>query len=243
MSHGKKSKRKKHQQSTGHERTEGDAKLSHPPDHVNVSGKIEANLPPQLVEKYDAASKNENGWNRKQFVVSVVTAIIVFVYTTVAGWQGCLSRQQVKISQEVFDAVNRPYVGLAGNTPERNDAAKTLSIKFPIKNFGSTIPATNVLVGWKPTLDGQNLNVVYDTPPKPGILMPGEFTLLSGSIDVEHFDDVMVRHQRFDIEVAVTYSGPGDKTYEYCVKLEYLPKVNGFTVISTSGCTIKLGVR
>src|SRR6266481_8651278 len=100
MSHGKKSKRKKQKHPTGHEHSEGGAKLNNKPEHVNVSGKIETDFPQNLIEKYDTAGKKEDGWNRKQFFVSLATAIIVFAYTTVAAYQGCMSKRQVGIAQD-----------------------------------------------------------------------------------------------------------------------------------------------
>jgi hypothetical protein len=166
-----------------------------------------------------------------------LTLAAVVVYAGLTFWQVWLTRQAVDIARNTFDTVNRPYVGIAGNTPIIDSKAKKMAIRFPIKNFG-TVPATDFLAGWKPTLNGKELIVRYDESQQPGILMPGEFTLLSGGIGVEHFDDVMVRLQPFDLEVVATYNGPGNHKYKYCAKLHYLPQVNGFSVISVSGCTL-----
>jgi hypothetical protein len=106
MSHGKKSKRKKHKHPTRREHSKGDAKLNNKPDHVHVSGKIETDLPQKLIEKYDTASNKENGWNRKQFVLSIVTAILIFAYTTVAAWQGCSSEKAANAAKHSVEVAN-----------------------------------------------------------------------------------------------------------------------------------------
>jgi hypothetical protein len=241
MSHGKKSKRKKHKHPAGHKHPEGAAKLNTKPDHVNVTGKIETDFPPNLVEKYDSASKKENGWNRKQFFVSLATAIIVFAYTTIAAWQGCLSKKQVEIAQRTFDAVNRPYVGTWNPIAGRDDKQRILTINFHLKNFGS-IPATDFLADWRVRVNGQLGPLNYGVEQGPGILFPGAETTMVGDVRNEVFDAVTSGKQSLDIEIVAEYSGPSGP-YEYCVKEHYLSNVNSFSPTATSGCTFKPGKR
>jgi hypothetical protein len=147
MSHGKKSKRKKKKHPTGHEHPEGDAKLNNKPEHVNISGKIEADFPPNLIEKYDTASNKENGWNRKQFVVSLVTAILIFVYTTVAAWQGCSSKRAAVAA-----------------TSAANTAEKTLksSIRAAWLEQRAWVNLSSVPADvWNALKDGQPINVPF----------------------------------------------------------------------------------
>jgi hypothetical protein len=121
MSHGKKSKRKKKKQPIGHEHSEGGAKLNNKAERINVSGKIEADFPPKLIEKYDTASNKENGWNQKQFFVSIITAILIFAYTTVAAWQGCSSQKAAdaaktaaNVAKQQLELSTRPWVQVKG---------------------------------------------------------------------------------------------------------------------------------
>src|SRR5258706_5548045 len=121
MSHGKKSKHKKRKQPTGHEHPEGNAKLNNKPEHVNVTGKIEADFPPKLIEKYDTASSKENGWNQKQFIISIITAVLIFAYTTVAAWQGCSSQKAAdaaktaaNVAKQQLELSTRPWVQVKG---------------------------------------------------------------------------------------------------------------------------------
>jgi hypothetical protein len=103
MSHGKKPKHKKKRKPSGYEHSERGTKLNKQPHDVNVGGKSEVDLLQKLIEKYDAASNRESGWNGKQFVVSIITAILVFGYTTVAAWQGCSSEKAAIAAKEAAD--------------------------------------------------------------------------------------------------------------------------------------------
>ena len=110
----KKSKSQKRQHPTGYKNPEGGNKLNQKPGSAIVSGKVEAGFPPNLAEKHEAANHEQDSWNRKKFRVELATAILLLIYTTIAAWQGCLSRNLVITANKTFEAANRPYVGLDG---------------------------------------------------------------------------------------------------------------------------------
>src|ERR1700686_316081 len=104
MSHGKKSKRKKHKHRPGHENPKGGDKLDSKSDRVIVSGKIEANFSPNLVEKYDLAGYKQESWDRKKFKAEIVTIVLLFAYTTVAFWQGLSNNRAAKAAKLAAEA-------------------------------------------------------------------------------------------------------------------------------------------
>jgi hypothetical protein len=152
-SRGKKAKRKKHKQPAAYEERGGDKKLNDKPHHINVGGKIEADFPPKLVDKYEAANTEQSAWNRKNFIAQIITITVVLIYTTIAFWQGCSANDSAKAAKTSGDlakaaliADKRPWLG-----PERKpDVTLTNTEKgvqvetsLPIKVTGAP-PALNV---------------------------------------------------------------------------------------------------
>jgi hypothetical protein len=129
MSHGKKPKRKKKKHPTGHKNPEGEKKLDDKPSHVNVGGKIEVDFPQDLVKKHETASSEEGRWKRKEFIVSIITAILIFLYTTVAAWQGCSNQK----------AANAAANGAAANVKQLEDFEAVQAARLIFEDFKVTI--------------------------------------------------------------------------------------------------------
>jgi hypothetical protein len=108
-----KSKRKQHNHPAGHEHPEGDGKLNYKPDHVTISGKVEADFPPKLVEKYDAANNKQGSWDRKKFFAEIVTIVLLFIYTTIAGIQACLSKRSIDEAKDNFARDQRAWISVS----------------------------------------------------------------------------------------------------------------------------------
>jgi hypothetical protein len=81
-----------------------------------------------------------------------------------------VSKRSVEISRKVFEAANRPYVGVENLEVQRNEATKNLRIRTTFKNFGS-IPAYETMPSADVLLD----NAVQESKDlsKPLTLMPG----------------------------------------------------------------------
>jgi hypothetical protein len=84
--------------------------LDNKPDNIIVAGKIEANFPPDLIEKYEAASKKQASWDCKKFIAELVTIGLLFAYTSIALWQGCLNKTAIQKLSENFIKDQRPWV-------------------------------------------------------------------------------------------------------------------------------------
>lgn len=192
MSH-EKSKRKKNKQPSANKHPVGDDKLDHKPDRVTVSGKIEADFPPNLVEKYDAASDKQESWDRKRFIAEIATIILLFAYTTVALWQGCSAKK----SAEAAQMANRPYVGVNGITfyyvekdiqpngthlvtGSRTKNSIAMEFKGEVKNFGP-VAGTNFKADWKIFLGGIEPKG-YRIPDTPSTIYPTQEVFLPAGI-------------------------------------------------------------
>jgi hypothetical protein len=110
MSHGKKSKRKKHQKQADLKHTEADKHLNKRPPHVDITGRVEANFPPDLVKRYDTAGEKEEGWNRKIFAAEIIAAILLAASVGAVAWQGYLLRESNRINRESLQSVQRAFV-------------------------------------------------------------------------------------------------------------------------------------
>jgi hypothetical protein len=241
MSHGKKSKHKKKKHPTGNDHSEGDTKLNKP-DHVKVSGRAEVNLPQDFVKSYDAASDKDNGWNRKNFLASLVTMFIVSVYTAVAAWQGCSNQALVKISQRSFEASNRPYIGV-DNIAVQHDGIgsdgkpfysphptpKTNRWVFSaiIKNFG-TVSGTKFVSRWKIFIDGNEVPGGNFMPDKPFTMFPNQ-TIQMGQMAIGEpaYREIMDGKKQLEVEIFLNYDGVGGP-YSECQKGHYDAPIDRF---------------
>jgi hypothetical protein len=151
----KKSKRKKDKQSPAHEHRIGDHEMSDKPQNVYVRGTIETTIHPDLVKKYDTGQNKQDSREGIKLKIEIVTLIVVFVYTTVAFWQGCSAKKSAKAAQDATsvarDAITisaRPWVG-----PEKGAIVKITENKtetlLVIRSYGQS-PALRIGYAMKP---------------------------------------------------------------------------------------------
>jgi hypothetical protein len=212
MSHGKKSKRKKHKKHPKLERTEIDEHLNKRPPHVDIAGRVEANFPPDLIEKYDAAGEKEERWNRKIFAAEIVAAFLLAASVAAVAWQGFLLRQSNRTNREALESAQRPWVGISGNDSFRLQLIKGEPLKVVLipKNFGTA-----------PALKEISVNKMDEVPPfghipnfsaytkeeagPPTVLFPGSASTVQidttkpsaqGNIVFAHLTDEEIRQIR-----------------------------------------------
>jgi hypothetical protein len=70
---------KQHPHSDPH-KNEGKQNERHVSGGIHVRGEIEAQLPPSLIEKYDAERTEDKVKDRKKFVVEILTLLVVAIY-------------------------------------------------------------------------------------------------------------------------------------------------------------------
>jgi hypothetical protein len=141
MSRRKKSKRKKHQQPPAEKNQIRQHKMPDNQNHVHVDGgRIEADFPPKLKEDYSAGQAKQDRREYKKFVVEIITAILLFCYTTIAFWQGCSARDSA-------DAAIKAANGAAES--ERLDKRawiSTQSMSIKITDYKTPIAAQAVII-------------------------------------------------------------------------------------------------
>lgn len=86
-------------------------------------------------------------------IATVVIAIATVINMAVAVFQWNAARRSANVAEMIFEAGNRPYVGVKSIICIKDSAEKCLRIFAVIKNFG-TATAENCDVGWKMYLNG-----------------------------------------------------------------------------------------
>jgi hypothetical protein len=258
MSHGKKSKPKKYKKHLELERTEADQHMNKRPPHVDITGRVEANFPPSLVEKYDAAGEKEERWNRKIFSAEIVTAILLAASVAAVAWQGFLLRESNKTNREALESAQRPWVGISGNDSFRLQLVKGEALKVVLipKNFGTA-----------PALKEISVNKMEEVPPlgrapnfsaytrqeagPPTVLFPGSASTIQidttkpsaqGNVVFAHLTDEEIRQiktgvVRIYLYGSIWYEDTFHKahTTDYCFM--YNPETSTESIASFIACS------
>ena len=145
---------------------------------VRISGKVETNLPPGLMEQYTSAQKDSNeredraelreianeGRDILRFRIDVVTLIVVTVYASLTAIQSCEAIHSADAAKSAADTAKktliiseRAYISvptpIAGN--------KSAIIQLPISNIGHIPAAPATITVYEATV---NFDISRDVP-------------------------------------------------------------------------------
>ena len=148
--------------------------------------------------------------NKRQFVVAVITLIVLVIYTSIAGYQAWQMRRATDAARDSADATTnavkdsrnavqldeRAWIGPVDSPIIDWEVGKKFAVAIPLKNTGKT-PGTNVttLMAIRP-LSPQKMPLFTDlvTPTGHGVLQPSAVTYLAvfgdGAISRADFDAV-----------------------------------------------------
>jgi hypothetical protein len=182
-----------------------------------------------------------------KIAVEIVGLIFLIRYTTFAGRQVDAAQKQVDIAQHVYDASNRPYVGvsstmalfmqakpqagLARYTGMRTRDSNAMQIRLEVKNFGS-VPAINMVLDWKLFKDGVEQKGER-VPDQSHTLMPGQPTYLQAQIPPAVYPPIANGQSKLEIEVRWQYEGLTGTTYRSCEREQYAYKDSAFLNLGT----------
>jgi hypothetical protein len=144
----KRSERKKVKTDTNQGRTdphenERDNHERHIEGSVHVRGEVETKFPPSLIEKYDAGREKDSAHNFKQFIVGMVTLIVVAIYALLTAFQVWFTRQANRDARDSFVKDHAPYVWVKKPDPPIMVANQKLEWSFSYSNYGRS-PALNL---------------------------------------------------------------------------------------------------
>jgi hypothetical protein len=188
----------------------------------------------------ESTEERQHRLELKRYKIEKWTLFFLFVYVSIAAYQGCQMKKSVDIAHNTFVAANKPSVGINGIIVaylETGANGKTVLIDAPnerttnfdfrveIKNFG-TVPADNFVPSWKVLINGIQQRGGTETS-KPATIFPGKSIYLTGQAGTENYQAIMTGQSVLELETTVRYEGPG-QNYTYCEKDRFGPKVNAF---------------
>lgn len=137
---------------------------------INVVGKVDANLPPDLVKEYINSSQGTEARENSRFRIEKITLVFVIavaVFTLIQVWLAVRTMQWSRrpwVGVEdnvVFDQEHISWVGEQGQAIVQNMARENklpIRVLYPIKNSGYG-PALNTMLVIKPIMFSQTEGV------------------------------------------------------------------------------------
>jgi hypothetical protein len=154
-------------------------------------------------------------WDDPITVATVVVAVFTVVSVIVSAFMWSATREQARISREIFEAAHRPYVGVLELSGSMSIGARVDGwLSILIKNSG-TVPAYQLRAFWLLSIGDV---VILDTrgTEKASVLLPDEPTRLHLNyvISKEQFSELK-EGANLNIVVSIKYKGVTKKEYDY----------------------------
>ncbi|MGA8212017.1 MAG: hypothetical protein WB799_00385 [Candidatus Sulfotelmatobacter sp.] len=202
---------------------------------ITVRGQIETHIPPDAAQQHNTEREEDKTRAKKNYVVGILTLVAVVIYAGIAGWQGCLNRSLVQISQRTFDTSQRPYIGDVGiqvvyqfkdaqgevhttQAPVAN--AERLNMVATTKNYGP-VPGTDFTVSWRIFVDEQEVPM-KKIPDRPSPMFPTETRSLSGSLGMADCHAIRDGVKTLIVELTLgSYGGPTGRYPAECKKYQF----------------------
>ncbi len=156
-------------------------------------------------------------WKDPLIITTIATAVIAvatIVNLLVAIFMWRVTKESTGVTKSIFEAANRPYVGIPRVKVEKDDAAKKLNFAVEIKNFGS-VPANEFDSNWDVWIDGVS-QPQTKFPDKPSVLFPQASVFRVGLIaDPMVYSSIVTGKSALEFVVEVRYKGVTQKEYYY----------------------------
>lgn len=164
---------------------------------------------------------------------TVYIAIATVVNVLVAAYTGYKTSEYTKITNNIYESSNRPYVGILTIKPTKLEERRKIHINIQSKNFGN-IPASNVRLRFDALLDGYakpdiktrlydlKCNIFPQNIYDYGLFMSSNYTEITNGKSV------------FELLITITYTGIDDKPYKDYERWRYDSESNSFFPIEAS---------
>jgi hypothetical protein len=204
---------------------------------IHVRGEIETKRPPDLAKEHATERKEDTTQERKKYVVEAVTLIFVIIVAGLTGYQACLSREQIQISERG----SRPFIGpltftMAHEWLDETGKWQVANTKTPpatraefqsvIKNFGPV--AGENYRGWLDAYVGDKLLKGMNREQAPFPFFPSQTQEHVGGIEGEDYRRVMAGEEPLRLEITISYDYAEGHSYD-CREYRYVVGANQFT--------------
>jgi hypothetical protein len=102
-------------------------------------------------------------WDDPITLATVVIAAATVINVFASLYIGKKTSDYTEITQNIYKAFNRPYVGINSITATKDNKIRKLFVDYKIKNYGS-VPATGVRVNINTKLDGFTMTTIDKAP-------------------------------------------------------------------------------
>ena len=158
-------------------------------------------------------------------IATVVIAVATVVNVFVALFQWIAARSSAETAKRIFEAGNRPYVGVESIICVKDEAKQCLSIFAIIKNFG-TATAENCDFSWSLYIDGVPI-VGREVLANPTFLFPTLAHHLRAVL-VESYPQIVSGNSILEVVVHFSYKWQSHKSHIYEEKYRYEHSQNHF---------------
>ena len=155
--------------------------------------------------------------------VVIALATVVNLFVSIGLWVS--TKDSVDVARNVFEAANRPYVGLDAFNVKNDREKKNIYFAAEVKNFG-TSPAEQADVRWEMLFNGV-IQPSTGIPANMSTLFPSQQPrVLYAGIGTKSYEYIMSRQITLTFILRASYNGPADKSYRYCNKGQYDPHID-----------------
>lgn len=211
---------------------------------ITIRGQLETHLRPDPHEQQETRENNRDRRDKKRYIVEIVTLLFVIVGAGFTGGYLMLTRRLVKVSQNTFEASNRPYVGIDSISvlfvaPHANFSTPTAQTKMIrvfiiLKNFG-TVPADHYTQHIELFVDGV-MQPSSEEKETTDVIFPQQPVQYQFVIGTRDYAAVVKGIKRVEAQLVVTYDGPSGQ-YKYCETRrlsKYTPDLSSVTMYPVS---------
>ena len=175
----------------------------------------------------DKTEQLQQLWYQDPIVIATIIiaiATVAYVLVSIALWRA--TKRSTEITQKIFEAANRPYIGTEGVKTRINELEGFLRFEVEIKNFG-TVPASNLTGGWDILYNGELLPIVRPQRDASILLPQGSIFLVAQLADPQ-FQPLADGEARLELRLSFRYTGVTDHEYQYRERYEFVRDLRGF---------------
>lgn len=155
--------------------------------------------------------------------VIIAIATLAYVFVSLLLWKA--TKRAADITQKMFEAANRPYVGVT--TIELETGPQAVHIPITVKNSGTVI-ASNIGIAANSFHNGTPFRA-DPIEEYPGVLIPGAEFFKDIVIRPTSFANIVAQGEEITVSVDIEYTGLTSTKYKSEAVFAFEPEISAFT--------------
>jgi hypothetical protein len=181
-----------------------------------------------------------SGWKDPMIASTIVIALatIANVFISTFLWRTTnesvkAARDSVEVTQRIYKASNRPYIGISSATMNKDAKNKTLNYELEIKNFG-TVTATNASFDVKTFINDQIQPQTYFPDSGNTSLAPTGSANIGDTISTSGYKAIVDNGAVLRIKIQVNYYGVSEDLHTFYHEYKYDVSTDSFINMRSS---------